>query len=85
MLTLLPENGGNHGIAATLAATTWCREDGDEMVFNRESIVVSSDLRALPLTFDRFFCCSANVQARQTILPKSFSCWLLCLSFQISF
>ena len=32
MPTFLPEGGGNHGMgmAATLAATTWCREDGDE-------------------------------------------------------
>ena len=35
MPTFLPESGGNHGTAATLAATTQCREDGDEMVFNR--------------------------------------------------
>ena len=42
------------------------------MVFNRTEHCVSSDLRALPLTFDCFCCCSANVQARQTIHPKSF-------------
>ena len=35
MPTFLPESGGNQGMAATLAATTWCREDGDEMIFNR--------------------------------------------------
>ena len=42
------------------------------MVFNRTEHCVSSDLHALPLTFDRFCCCSANVQARQTIHPKFF-------------
>ena len=35
MPTFLPERGGNHRVAATLAATTWCSEDGDEMVLNR--------------------------------------------------
>ena len=35
MPTFIPESGGNHGMATTLAAATWCREDGDEMVFNR--------------------------------------------------
>ena len=35
MPTFLHESDGNHGKSATLAATTWCREDGDEMVFNR--------------------------------------------------
>ena len=47
-------------------------------------IVVSSDLRALWLTFDRFCGCSANVQARQTIHPKSFSRWLLCPSERLA-
>ena len=43
MPTFLPESGGHHGMAASLAATTWsswCREDGDEMVFNRRALCV---------------------------------------------
>ena len=74
MPTFLPESGGNHGMAATLAATTWCSEDGDEMVCSiAQSVVVSSDLRALPLTFDRFCCCSANVQALRSPFRVDFT------------